>query len=337
MIAFIRQGVLLFVILFHVVFMHAQQMYVHDPVIIKTDGNYHLYCTFKGIASFTSDNLIDWKYTGSVFDQAPEWTVENVTDFKGHIWAPDILYHEGLYYIYYSVSSFAKNTSCIGVATNATLDTLSVNYQWKDHGIVVQSVPGRDLWNAIDPNIAFDNEGGAWMTFGSFWEGIKLVKLDSTLLRIEQPEQWYTIARRERSFKIPDRKPGDAAIEAPFIFKKNDYYYLFVSFDYCCRGVESNYKIMVGRSKNITGPYIDKDGIDMFYGGGSIVLKGDDRYPGLGHNSVYTFDDEDYLVFHAYDSEDNGKPVLRIMKLDWDEEQWPVPMQDSEISTKIIR
>ena len=334
---YINQGILLFVILFHVASMQAQQMYVHDPVMIKTDSVYHLYCTFKDIASFSSSNLIDWKYTGPVFDHTPDWTSEKVINFTGHMWAPDILYHEGLYYIYYSVSAFGKNTSCIGVATNVTLDTSSVNYQWKDHGSVVQSVPGRDLWNAIDPNIAFDNEGGAWMTFGSFWEGIKLVKLDSTLLRIEEPEKWYTLARRERSFKIPDEDAGDAPIEAPFIFKKNDYYYLFVSFDHCCRGVESDYKIMIGRSKNITGPYIDKDGIDMFNGGGSLVVKGDDRYPGLGHNSAYTFDGEDYLVCHAYDSEDDGKPVLRIMKLGWDEEQWPVPIQDLGVNTKLIR
>jgi len=219
--AFFRLGVLLFAILFHVVFIHAQQMYVHDPVIIKADNTYHLYCTFQGIASFTSEDLINWSYTGPVFKKAPDWTFNTITDFKGHIWAPDIVYINGIYYLYYSVSSFAKNTSCIGVVTNTTLDTSAVNYHWEDHGIVVQSVPGRDQWNAIDPNIAFDDQGDAWMTFGSFWKGMKLVKLDSTLLRIEQPEKWHTIARRERSYKIPDRKPGDAAIEAPFIFKKN--------------------------------------------------------------------------------------------------------------------
>lgn len=334
---YIKLEALLLVIMFHFASVRAQQMYVHDPVMIKSDGTYHLFCTFKGIASFSSDNLIDWKYTGPVFDQAPDWTVETITDFKGHFWAPDILYHEGLYYIYYSVSSFGKNTSCIGVATNTTLDTSAMNYHWEDQGMVVQSVPGRDLWNAIDPNIAFDDQGDAWMTFGSFWEGMKLVKLDSTLLRIEKPEQWYTIARRERSFEVPDRIAGDAPIEAPFIFKKNGYYYLFVSFDYCCRGVESTYKIMVGRSKNISGPYVDKDGVDMFLGGGSLVLEGDNRYQGLGHNSAYTFDDQDYLVFHAYDSEDEGKPILRIMKIDWDEEKWPVPTKDLDVSRKLMR
>jgi arabinan endo-1,5-alpha-L-arabinosidase len=217
------------------------------------------------------------------------------------------------------------------VATNTTLDTASADHQWKDHGIVVQSVPNRDLWNAIDPNIAFDDQGNAWMVFGSFWQGMKLVRLDSTLLRIKQPEEWQTLSRRSRSFDLPDADPGDAAVEAPFIFRKNGYYYLFVSFDHCCRGVRSDYKIMVGRSKSITGPYLDKEGVDMFLGGGSVVLQGDDRYPGLGHNSVYTFEDKDFIVCHAYDAEDEGRPVLRIMQLSWDEDLWPVPELKTEL------
>lgn len=315
----------------------SKQIVIHDPVVIEADDAYHLYCTHKGIASYRSDDLINWRYTGPVFKDIPAWTFKTVPDFKGHIWAPDILYHNGLYYLYYSISAFAKNTSCIGVATNTTLDTKDVNYNWIDQGIVVQSVPGRDLWNAIDPNVAFDDKGGAWMTFGSFWQGMKIVKLDSTLLRVEKPELWNTIAKRPRSLDIHDPKPGDGAIEAPFIFKKEGYYYLFVSFDFCCRGIESNYKIMVGRSKEITGPYLDKEGIDMFNGGGSLVLTGDERYPGVGHNSAYTFKGKDYLVFHAYDATDKGKPVLRIMELDWDEDSWPIPVVDSELESKIMK
>jgi len=316
---------------------NAQSMYVHDPVIIREGEKYHLYCTFQGIASFESSDLSQWKYTGPVFKKIPQWTYEAVPDFKGHIWAPDIVYHNGLYYIYYSISSFEKNTSCIGVATNITLDTADADYHWEDHGIVVQSVPGRDLWNAIDPNIAFDKNGNVWMSFGSFWQGLKLVKLDSTLLRIENPEQWYTIAKRNRSYDIPDHKPGDGAIEAPFIFKKHGYYYLFVSFDFCCRGVESNYKIMVGRSEEITGPYLDKEGKDMFVGGGSLVLTGDEKFSGVGHNSAYTFDGTDYLICHAYDVEDDGRPVLLIMKMEWDEDLWPLVKKESKLNCSIIK
>ena len=92
---------------------------------------------------------------------------------------------------------------------------------------------------------------------------------------------------------------------------------------------------MVGRSKTITGPYLDKEGADMFDGGGSPVLEGDERYPGVGHNSAYTFNGEDYLVFHAYDAKDEGRPVLRIVKMSWDDEGWPIPDMDSELNCSI--
>ena len=81
---------------------------------------------------------------------------------------------------------------------------------------------------------------------------------------------------------------------------------------------------MVGRSENITGPYVDRDGIKMLHGGGTLVLAGNKEWPGVGHNSAYTFDGTDYLVFHAYDASDNGKPKLQIKKMTWDEEGWPV-------------
>lgn len=83
-----------------------------------------------------------------------------------------------------------------------------------------------------------------------------MVKLDASLKSVAQPEEWHTIAKRNRTFELEDANPGDGAIEAPFIFKKNDYYYQFISWDYCCRGEKSTYKVMVGRSKSATGPYV---------------------------------------------------------------------------------
>jgi arabinan endo-1,5-alpha-L-arabinosidase len=246
-----------------------------------------------------------------------------VPGFDGHIWAPDISFHDGKYVLYYSVSAFGKNTSCIGVATNATLDPTDKNFKWVDHGKVIQSVPGRDLWNAIDPNLSFDENKQPWLVFGSFWSGMKLVKLDGSLDKIAEPQEWYTLSKRPRDFKRRDNEPGEAAVEAPFIFKKDNYYYLFVSFDFCCRGVESNYKIMMGRSERIQGPYVDKDGQRMDEGGGTLLRGGDAAWPGVGHNAVCTFDGVDYLVFHAYDAADDGKPKLKIEKLAWSKEGWP--------------
>jgi arabinan endo-1,5-alpha-L-arabinosidase len=302
----------------------AQDIRVHDPVMIKEGNTYYLFCTGQGISVFTSTDLKNWKPAKPVFGKAPEWAVTTIPNFKGHIWAPDIVHHNGIYYLYYSVSAFGKNTSCIGVASNTTVNAEDKNYKWVDHGKVIQSVPGRDLWNAIDPNVAFDENQQPWMVFGSFWSAIKLVKLDSSMVSVSQPEEWHSVSKRPRDYKVADESPEPGAVEAPFIFKHVGYYYLFLSFDYCCRGKESTYKIVVGRSKDIKGPYVDKNNTPLNENGGSLVLQGDERWAGLGHNSVYTFDGNDYIVFHAYDSNDGGKPKLRIEKLTWDEHGWPM-------------
>ena len=310
--------------------MYAQNtdIIVHDPVMIKQDSNYYIFCTGMGISMWSSNDMQHWKHEQPVFEKAPEWAVKAIPGFKNHIWAPDISFQNGKYYLFYSVSAFGKNTSCIGLATNITINPSDPNYKWEDHGKIIQSVPGRDLWNAIDPNLAYDENGDPWLTFGSFWEGIKLVKLQKNLESVAEPEEWTTIAKRDRSFKTNDDNPGEAAIEAPFIFKKFGFYYLFVSYDFCCRGINSNYKIMVGRSKNITGPYIDKEGVRMDQGGATLVLAGDKKWPGVGHNSAYTFNGTDYLIFHAYDASDNGKPKLKIEKIVWDSDQWPTIPED---------
>ncbi|MBD8488210.1 arabinan endo-1,5-alpha-L-arabinosidase [Echinicola sp. CAU 1574] len=303
---------------------NAQTISVHDPVMIKEGDTFYLFCTGRGIAVWSSKDMENWERRESVFAEAPTWANDVVPDFRNHIWAPDISFHNGQYYLYYSVSSFAKNTSAIGVATTKTLDPDASDFKWEDHGIVIESVPGRDMWNAIDPNIIADEQGDRWMTFGSFWEGLKLVKLSEDMLSMKNgPEDWYTLVRRQRTFEMDERDPGDAAAEAPFIFKKNGYYYLFVSFDLCCRGEKSTYKMVVGRSKDIKGPYLDKEGRSMYNGGGSLLLEGNDNWYGVGHNSTYTFGDKDYLVFHGYDAKENGRPRLFIKSISWDDEGWP--------------
>jgi len=299
---------------------------VHDPVMIRQDSMYYIFCTGRGISVWFSTNMKNWKREKPVFDTLP-WAVQTIKGFRNHIWAPDISYHNGLYYLYYSVSAFGKNTSCIGVATNKTLNSSSPDFKWTDHGKVIQSVPGRDMWNAIDPNLSYDEKGIPWLVFGSFWNGMKLVKLNSDLKSVAQPEKWFTVAARPRNPILPDSVAGDAAIEAPFIFKKDKYYYLFVSFDYCCRGEKSTYKIMVGRSEKIEGPYADRDGVPMNAGGGSLVLEGNKNWNGVGHNAVASFNGTDYIVFHAYDANDKGRSKLRIEKIRWFNE-WPVVLID---------
>jgi len=299
---------------------------VHDPVMIKQNNTYYLFCTGFGISVYSSQDMKSWRKEKSIFSKPPEWAIKAIPGFRGSMWAPDISYHNGKYYLYYSVSAFGKNTSCIGLVVNKTLDTAAADYKWEDMGKVIQSVPGRDLWNAIDPNLIMDEKNTPWLVYGSFWEGMKLVKLKEDLTKVAEPEIWYTVASRKRDYILPDSVAGDAAIEAPFIFKKGKFFYLFVSFDYCCRGEKSTYKMMVGRSEKVYGPYVDRDGVPMTLGGGTTVLEGDKSWHGVGHNAVVSFDGTDYLVFHGYDANDNGRSKLRIEKLNWLNE-WPAMMR----------
>lgn len=298
---------------------------VHDPVMIRQDSTYYLFCTGKGISVFSSKDRVNWQKEKPVFDTLP-WGVQAVPGFKNHIWAPDISYHNGVYYLFYSVSAFGKNTSCIGVATNKTLHPGDPAFKWVDHGKVIESIPGRDMWNAIDPNVIWDEQDQPWLAFGSFWNGLKLVKLNKTLTAIDTPQQWHPLASRKINYYQPDSNAGDGAIEAPFLFRKGAYYYLFASVDYCCKGAQSTYKMIVGRSEKLTGPYLDKAGVPLVKSGGTLLLQGDRDWHGVGHNAVCSFDGVDYLVFHGYDAKDRGRSRLRIEKLSW-VDGWPQVQQ----------
>lgn len=296
---------------------------VHDPVMIRQDGVYYVFATGRGISMWSSKDMQNWKKEKPVFNAPPEWALKAVPGFKGHVWAPDISYHKGLYYLYYSISTFGKNRSCIGLATNKTLNSASPDYHWTDHGQVIESVPGRDEWNAIDPNLIVDEQQQPWLAFGSFWNGIKLVKLNADASSIAQPQTWFTLASVPRTKPGSDSTAGNGAIEAPFIFRKNDYFYLFASYDYCCRGAKSTYKMRVGRSQTLSGPYLDGDGKPMTQGGGTLLLEGNADWHGVGHNAVCSFDGVNYLVFHGYDAKDKGRAKLRVERLEW-ESGWPV-------------
>ena len=299
---------------------------VHDPVVIYDGNRYYIYGTGQGIQVYSSQDMEKWRDEPSVFDAAPLWAMKMVPGYNGHTWAPDIIFYKGKYHLFYSCSTFGKNRSAIGHAENVTLNPSDPRYKWEDKGCIVNSVPGRNEWNAIDPNVVVDGDGTPWMTFGSFWNGIKLVKLTTEMDAVAQPEEWYSLCKRMNN-TLPDSLPGDDAVEAPFIYHHGGYYYLFVSFDYCCRGLKSNYKIAIGRSQNIKGPYLDKDGKSMMQDGGSIFMEGDHKiYSAVGHCSVYDFSGQTYLFAHGYEIHDNGMPHLVKRKLNWDTDGWPIVM-----------
>lgn len=312
---------------------YSQNIVVHDPVMIQENDTYYLFCTGHGISVWSSPDMENWTKEKPVFKDAPKWATETIKGFRGHIWAPDIAFFNDQYYLYYSVSSFGKNTSCIGLAINKTLNPNDPDFKWIDQGKVIQSFPGKTNWNAIDPNLIVADDGTPYLSFGSFWDGLKLVKLSPDAKMVDDNlNEIPTVASRKKSVdktnpSSTDKNPinaGPNAIEAPFVFKKGNYYYLFASIDYCCRGEESTYKMIVGRSENIPGPYFDKEGKNMATGGGTLVLQGNKNWHGVGHNSAYTFNDTDYLIFHGYDAKDGGKPKLIIKKMQWDTEGWPI-------------
>ena len=292
----------------------------HDPVIIKQDSVYYVFSTGFGVSVLSSTDMENWTIEAPVFSTPPQWATDAIPEYKGHTWAPDISYFNGQYYLYYSVSAFGKNTSCIGVATNKTLHPSDPDFEWIDHGKVVQSFPGKTNWNAIDGNLIIDENDTRWLSFGSFWGGLKLVQLtEDGLSTAEDINNIPTIATRRTSKE--DRREN--SIEAPFIYQKGDYYYLFASIDFCCRGMNSTYKVIMGRSKTVAGPYLDKEGKRMDQGGGTILLQGNDRWAGVGHNGAASIDGKDIFVYHAYDRNNNGRSKLRIVELQW-KDGWPV-------------
>ncbi len=307
----------------------------HDPVAAFCDGRYYVLTTGMGIMS--SADLVKWRFEGRALDEIPQWA--EAKGFHGMPWAPDIFYHDGTYYVYYSYSHFGKNQSAIGVVTNKTLNPESPDYKWVDRGMVVESIPGRDEWNAIDANVIMDEDGAAWLAFVSFWRGLKMFRLDETLLRMAEPQEWFPISRRPEGTapetvstddavtadpRGTDFDAGNGAVEAPFIFKHGNYYYLFVSYDLCCRGAKSTYNVVVGRSEKVTGPYIDKDGVSLMMGGGTQVVKGNEQFAGAGHCSVYNFGGKDLIFMHGYDKDQDYRSKLLVRELTWSADGWPV-------------
>lgn len=269
----------------------------HDPaayVVGKT-----IYLAATGIATKSSTNLTNWG----------AWPAGG--GGRGGAWAPDISNFGGVFHLYYAVSTFGSNKSCMGHATRAALDSGS----WTDKGNVLCSNMGqtKDDWNAIDPNIIVDDAGVPWLDFGSFWSGIKMAKLNSDGSRADM--ELYDLASG----------PAGGAVEGPFIFKRCGFYYLFVSFGSCC-SAPYNYTIRVGRSATVTGPYVDKEGTPMMKGGGTLLVQGNSSWSAPGHNAVIVYENRTYNVYHALaaPSGKDGVATLRIAELVWDADGWPV-------------
>ena len=293
-------------------------MRVHDPsTIVKDKNEYWFFSTGQGITSRHSTDLVHWEIGPRVFSTAPSWTTNAVPGHRGHFWAPEIIHLRDQFLLYYSVSKWGVKTSAIGLATNPTLDPSDARYHWTDRGVVIQS-GDRDDYNTIDPCVTQDANGNLWLGFGSFWDGIKLIQLDpSTGKRIALDSPIYSLARHDLS------ADGHDSIEASYIYRHGRYYYLFVNWGLCCRGVNSTYNIRVGRSLNVTGPYVDRDGVEMLRDGGSLFLETNGSFIGPGHVGVFSDGAVEWLSCHYYDGRQDGASALAVRQLQWDADGWP--------------
>ncbi|HKG50350.1 MAG TPA: arabinan endo-1,5-alpha-L-arabinosidase [Actinomycetales bacterium] len=284
---------------------------VHDPTLFRDGRTYYVFSTGilnpknpGGIYARRSTGTLagPWESLGAI--KLPEWTRAYGVQ---HLWAPHVVQRHGVFYLYYAASSFGTNRSAIGLATTRTPGRLG---SWVDHGPVLTSTPAND-YNAIDPMV-FRARGQWWITFGSFWSGIKLQRLKDMRTPVGP------ITSLASNPVVPPN-----AIENPQIFRQGRYWYLTGSWDFCCQGVNSTYRTVVGRSTRPTGPYVDRDGTPMTEGGGTVLL--DRRGNQVGMGALDVMRDRGgrlYAVHHYYDATTGGTIRMQIREVEW-RNGWP--------------
>ena len=283
-----------------------------DPSVIRApDGTFYLYATQDDWADgqgnhylpiFSSHDLTHWTFVADAFLGPPTWK-----ETGGFTWAPDISFYRGQYYLYYAASLWGDPNPCIGLGTSKTPEG-----PFTDLGRAVFCSEAIGVANSIDPFVWSDG-GTRTLVWGSF-HGIYAVKLGKD----------GTTAVGETTQLADDR------FEAPYIVKRDGFYYLFVSAGSCCDGANSTYTLYVGRSKNLTGPYLDKQGQRLLAGGGTLIVAANETWVGPGHNSVIQDDaGTDWLFYHAIPRSDprlsngvNRRPAL-LEQITW-QGGWPV-------------
>lgn len=274
-----------------------------DPTVVKADdGYFYLYATenIRNLPIYRSRDLVSWKYVGTAFtdETRPQWNP------KGAIWAPDINYVDGKYLLYYSKSEWGGEWTCgIGVAS-----ATSPAGPFTDHGALFIS-ENIGVRNSIDPFYMEEN-GKKYVFWGSF-HGIYGIELTTDGLAIKPGSKPVQIA-------------GDQ-MEATYIHKRGKYYYLFGSAGTCCEGANSTYRVIYGRSENLFGPYVTKDGKNMLDGAFDVLIHGSSSVAGPGHNAEFITDNkgQDWIIYHGFAMKDPDAGRLVYMdKVDWIND-WP--------------
>jgi len=289
------------------------EILVHDPsTIISQAGRYYTYGTGNGIPILTSEDGWTWRRAGSLMSAVPGGKAGPEVLARGgnNTWAPDVIHIGDQYFVYYSAPG-TQPRSAIALLVGRTLDPASPDYRWEDRGPVVWS-DGIEDSNGIDPGVLLDpTDGRLWLTYGSYFGYIRLAELDpKTGLR-----------------RFPDRMPMNIAInsEASILIYRDGWYYLLVTHGSCCQGANSTYNIRMGRSRKVTGPYLDNMGIDMIEGGGKLFAGSRGRHIGPGHFGLLDLGQgvQKFSLHYEADLDRGGVSVLDIRPLLW-RDGWPV-------------
>ncbi len=303
-------------------------IYVHDPYMLQDQSHvYWLYGTHNTLAKST--DLKTFTTASPDINPEPSWWTSIFSPSQGapDMWAPDVLYANGIYYQYYAVP--VEPDSLGGEAIIGLVTSTSPSGPWTDKGWIIQSwsnsstpisgfgFTANSTYNAIDPAPFVDTQGNWWLVWGSWFDGTHIIQLDpSTGLRLASNTQIYDVAFRYW---------GE---EGPFIYYWNGYYYYFASINPCCSST-SAYRIIYGRSTSPTGPYLDRGGVDLHNNGGTVLLSGHGNIVGPGGESIFTDTGADgtasqpTLVYHYYDGNNNGTPTLGINRLAFTPDGWP--------------
>lgn len=288
---------------------------VADPTVIRTDEGFYLYATQTNsywIPIYFSKDLVNWEFKRSAFRKATRPT-EDVLPGGGAFWAPEIRYINGKYVLYFSWAKWGDGS--ISYTAVATSDSPVGDFLNAKPLLITDDFGS----NCID-QFYYEEDGKKYMFVGSF-NGIYVTELTDDGLSVKRGADGKPVLKKQVCGR---------AFEGTNIYKKGKYYYLFASINNCCpnNGMDSKYKVVVGRSENLLGPYVDRKGKDMLDNFWELVLEGDgETFFGPGHNSIIIPDDAgtDWMIYHSYVKE-NGTVGGRLGMLDrivWSADGWP--------------
>lgn len=299
---------------------------VHDPSIALFKGRYVMVNTsgHELAPISTSKNLFDWDQHGPILKTQPDWLTKAIPDHRS-VWAPAPLVVGDSLRVYYCASEkFGSNTSYIAYAECAKFNPDRPAEGWVDKGLLLSSKAGESNFNAIDPDVLIGPDGRHWMVYGSYWSGMYQVELDAKTGALKDP--------KKAPLHVASNDERGNPLEAPAMFYRDGWYYLGVTYGLAAQGIRSTYRIVVGRSKSPTGPFLGYDGKPMTEGGHAVLLRSSAPMFGPGGGNFFTdAKGSHWMAYHYYDGRRFwtrdlwGAPTLQVRSLVWGADGWPLP------------